>query len=115
MSPPDPEAQPAGDGEEREDVGPEAGPGVLGSLPRARPSVRSPRRDQARAAGPTTEPGPTADRDREAAEGEPRTGREAEIEALARAGVSLAGEAASLGLRVAGRAAAALRDAVERS
>jgi hypothetical protein len=37
-----------------------------------------------------------------------------ELEALARGGIALAGGAASLGLRIAGRAAAALRDAVER-
>ena len=36
------------------------------------------------------------------------------IEALARGGIAIAGEAASLGLRIAGRAAAAVRDAVER-
>jgi hypothetical protein len=38
----------------------------------------------------------------------------AEVEALARAGISLAAGVATLGVRAAGRAAAALRDAVER-
>lgn len=81
----------------------EQGASVFGSLPRTRPAVRSPRRAVATAESP--EP--------EAPEPEAR-GREAELEALARAGVSFAGEAATLGFRVAGRAAAALRNAVER-
>lgn len=87
---------------------PATGDSVFGNLPRNRPSVRSPRRAEARVS-PEPEP-------READEPGPEQARsrEAEVEALARAGISLAGEAASLGLRVAGRAAAALRDAVER-
>ena len=40
---------------------------------------------------------------------------QAELEALARTGIAIAGGAASLGLRIAGRAAAAVRGAVERS
>ncbi len=79
--------------------------GVLGNLPRSRPAVRSPRRretpPQRRAAAD-----PPADR----ADG----GQAAELEALARGGLAVAGEAAALGLRLAGRAAAAVRDAVER-
>lgn len=110
------------------------GPGVLGSLPRSRPSVRSPRRGQAppkRASSAATprqsaeaaeaaEAGTFTDA-REPAEptaapaGEaPASGPEADLERLARAGLSVAGGAAALGLRAAGRAAAALRDAVER-
>ena len=90
-------------------AGEEQGPGVFGSLPRTRPSVRSPRRTKVPA-----EPAP-AEAESPAGEDESvPAGREAEIEALARAGISLAGDAATLGLRIAGRAAAALRDAVER-
>jgi len=81
------------------------GASVFGSLPRTRPAVRSPRRPVATAESPEAEA--------EAPEREER-GREAELEALARAGASFAGEAATLGFRVAGRAAAALRNAVER-
>ena len=101
MSGPDPKAR-----EPDED-----GPGVLGSLPRTRPSVRSPRRADAQAEQSQAEPEPEP----EESEDQDRGGREAEVEAVARAGISLAGEAATLGLRFAGRAAAALRDAVERS
>jgi len=85
------------------DGDPAEGPSVFGSLPRTRPAVRSPRRAEARAESP--EP--------QEPEVEARS-REAEVEALARAGVSLAGEVATLGFRIAGRAAATLRDAVER-
>lgn len=84
---------------------------MLGSLPRTRPGVRSPRRERPDVEEDVAE-GPEAEQ-RKDAEGGPR-GPEAELESLARAGASLAGEAATFGLRVAGRAAAALRDAVER-
>ena len=97
----------------------EDGPGILGNLPRTRPSVRSPRR-----ADPTP-PAAAEAGDGDAATAPPggqgaetaaaRAGsREQELEDLARAGLSLAGGAATLGLRAAGRAAAALRGAVER-
>ena len=89
----------------------EHGPGILGSLPRTRPSVRSPRRAEA-VAGPPP-PAQTAPEPERGPEPERRS-REQELEDLAKAGISLAGGAATLGLRVAGRAAAALRDAVER-
>jgi hypothetical protein len=92
----------------REGGAPETGDSIFGNLPRSRPAVRSPRRAEADAP-----PEPAADEAAEPAPG-PTGGREAEVEALARAGISLAGEAASLGLKVAGRAAAALRGAVER-
>ena len=95
-------------GAEAPERGADDGPGVLGNLPRTRPSVRSPRR-----AAAEPEAGPEAAADEGGEEAGSR-GREAEIEALARAGISLAGSAATLGLRAAGRAAAALRDAVER-
>lgn len=101
---------------------------MLGSLPRSRPSVRSPRRADAaarratapKAAKTTAEPAatgePSGPREPAADEREkPHTaGPEADLERLARAGLSVAGGAAALGLRAAGRAAAALRDAVER-
>jgi hypothetical protein len=99
---------PAGSSEETA-AGDEQGPGVFGSLPRTRPSVRSPRRTEA-----PTEPAPA---EAEASGGEDESApasREAEVEALARAGISLAGDAATLGLRIAGRAAGALRGALER-
>jgi hypothetical protein len=92
----------------RDEGSQETGDSVFGNLPRSRPAVRSPRRAEADAA---TEPDAG---DAAGPESGPSGGREVEVEALARAGISLAGEAASLGLRVAGRAAAALRDAVER-
>lgn len=84
------------------------GPSVFGNLPRSRPGVRSPRR-----AEPDPEPERKPSEAAAAAEG--GESAEAEIEALARAGVSLAAGLATLGLRAAGRAAATLRDAVERS
>ncbi|HKJ36118.1 MAG TPA: hypothetical protein VKA36_06090 [Solirubrobacterales bacterium] len=90
-----------------DDAEPASGDRIFGNLPRSRPSVRSPRREAAR-----QEDAPDAAS--EDAEPAPERGREAEVEALARAGISLAGEAASLGFRAAGRAAAALRGAVER-
>lgn len=95
------------------------GPGVLGSLPRSRPSVRSPRRAEAvRKQDPPPaqrEPSqPESAGSSETAPPQPGAGPEADLERLARAGLSVAGGAAALGLRAAGRAAAALRDAVER-
>ncbi|MCB0866741.1 MAG: hypothetical protein KDB58_13590 [Solirubrobacterales bacterium] len=87
--------------------------GILGNLPNSRPAVRSPRR--------STEPPKQREEPAEAAEKEASTdAHEAtpeqpiDLEALAKGGIAVAGEAATLGLRLAGRAAAALRDAVER-
>lgn len=98
------------------DAAPAPQAGVLGNLPRSRPAVRSPRRAEA--------PDPAADAARAAAESrpprpEPAPEAEAgsqpgEVEALARTGIAVATGAATLGLRIAGRAAAAVRDAVER-
>jgi hypothetical protein len=96
---------------------------VLGNLPRSRPAVRSPRRDRARAnarakaeRAPATPRNPVSEAEpAPAAESsEPPMSRERELEELAKAGISLAGGAATLGLKAAGRAAAALRGAVER-
>ncbi len=110
---------------------PPAQAGVLGNLPKKRPAVRSPRRADTAAetaAKPAKESAaPIPETARERAESPPRAadGRgpaseppehstAADIESLARGGIAVAGGAASLGLRIAGRAAAALRDAVER-
>jgi len=85
--------------------------GVLGNLPRSRPAVRSPRR---------VDPRPAEERASGAAERAPEASSQArassptELEGLARGGLSVAGGAATLGLRIAGRAAAAVRGAVER-
>jgi hypothetical protein len=104
-----------GQGDPREDAQASPQAGVLGNLPRTRPSVRSPRRPEA--------PDPAADAARAAAatapprEAEPAPAGESaggDVEALARTGIAVATGAASLGLRIAGRAAAAVRDAVER-
>lgn len=116
-------------GDEREDDRGEAGAepppqgGVLGNLPRTRPAVRSPRRADERRprAGDAPAAGgqakAQADPTPERAATEPSSaggGAGSELESLARGGIAIAGGAASLGLRIAGRAAAALRDAVER-
>jgi hypothetical protein len=79
---------------------------VMGSLPRSRPSIRSPRRNAAAARRARSEPasgGPSE-------QGAEQSG----LEDLARAGASVAVGAAALGLRVAGRAASAVRGALER-
>jgi hypothetical protein len=83
--------------------------GVLGNLPRTRPSVRSPRR-----AATPAEPSAAAAREESAEQREPEAAAPADLEALARSGLAIAGGAASLGLRIAGRAASAVRGAVER-
>ena len=103
--------------------------GVLGNLPKTRPSVRSPRRrerkqtPEAAAEEPVTPPDRRSPdhRPQERSRPEPEPvetpsagNPAADLDALARGGIAIAGEAASLGLRIAGRAAAALRDAVER-
>ncbi len=86
-------------------------PGVLGNLPRSRPTVRSPRRAEP-AGGPAADPAPADPPPRSAEAQSPSS--PADIEALARSGLALAGGAATLGLRLAGRAAAAARGAVPR-
>lgn len=96
---------------------------ILGSLPRSRPSVRSPRRDaaaRARRSKPAepkrAKPRPAgADPARSRA---PRKGPEPEggggVEDLARAGVTTAVQVAGAGLRFAGKAAGAIRESLER-
>jgi hypothetical protein len=91
-------------GSEGPDADPEAG--VMGALPRSRPSIRSPRRDSA-----------AARRARSAAAPEDEVQQEGDqpgLEDVARAGASAAIGAATLGLRIAGRAASAVRGALER-
>lgn len=90
--------------------------GILGNLPNSRPAVRSPRRStepaQRREEPQNARGGDEERSDSGAPEAEERQ-QSADLEAIARGGIAVAGEAASLGLRLAGRAAAALRDAVE--
>ncbi|MFN8112947.1 MAG: hypothetical protein U0R51_07080 [Solirubrobacterales bacterium] len=126
----------AGEPRKAADADPPPQAGVLGNLPKKRPAVRSPRRAEAKAKAdnaskrapkqaPKAAPEPTGtpQRDRkppraasagERTESPPEHSAAADLEGLARGGIAIAGGAASLGLRVAGRAAAALRDAVER-
>jgi hypothetical protein len=82
-------------------------PGVMGSLPRSRPSIRSPRRDDAPSSRRSPEVGQGA-----AAEGSPGAapGAGAGLEDLARAGISAGVGAVTFGLRIAGRAASAIRN-----
>jgi hypothetical protein len=97
---------------------------ILGSLPRSRPSVRSPRRDaaaKARRAKPAAKPkarAAAAGPKRPAAtpRSEPPPGPESEggVEDIARAGVTTAVQVATAGLRFAGRAAGAIRESLER-
>lgn len=86
--------------------------GVLDNLPRARPAVRSPRRRNSPGPNPAAaaSAGRVGQESRPAAEGSSAP----DLEAIARSGLAAAGGAASLGLRLAGRAAAVVRDAVER-
>jgi hypothetical protein len=104
---------PTGKDEDEARTAPDQAAGVLGNLPHTRPAVRSPRRATA---PPEPEPAVTA---AAAAPGEDtapgEASSQAELEALARTGIAIAGGAATLGLRIAGRAAAALRGAVDRS
>jgi hypothetical protein len=98
---------------------------ILGSLPRSRPSVRSPRRDaaaRARKAKPAA-PKPRAraasagtKRPRATAASEPAPEPESDVgvEVIARAGVTTAVQVATAGLRFAGRAAGAIRESLER-
>lgn len=95
-----------------EDQRPDQGAGVLGNLPHSRPAVRSPRRA---APIPDADQDPKAEADSHRAPANRGGSSTEELEALARTGLAIAGGAASLGLRLAGRAAAALRGAVDRS
>jgi len=114
MTNPPPDRQPPTEGEPRDSI--------LGSLPRSRPNVRSPRRDaaaRARKAKPAAKPraaGAAAKRARATPAGErsPEPGSDAGVEDIARAGVTTAVQVATAGLRFAGRAAGAIRESLER-
>ncbi|MGI8727097.1 MAG: hypothetical protein ACR2K6_05385 [Solirubrobacterales bacterium] len=105
-----------GDPSPADEEGVKAPAGILGNLPRTRPAVRSPRRGES---GPSrrdseAEAAPADRSDR----AEPTTGERpagSEIEQLAKAGLTLAGGVASIGLKAAGRAASTLRETIERS
>ena len=71
---------------------------ILGSLPRRRPGIESPRRAEARKS-PPPEPAPTAS----TAEAKASRSEIAELEDLARAGARLAAGVTASGLRLAGR------------
>ena len=85
---------------------------ILGSLPRSRPGVRSPRRDAAAAARARRANEPSAAGAAEPAEAPEEDS--ASLEDLARAGASTAVQVAAAGLRFAGRAAGAIRESLEK-
>jgi hypothetical protein len=78
----------------------EQGKEVLGSLPRRRPGIESPRRSRARA-------GAEPDRAMGAEPAQPDSELQ-QLERLARSGVRVAAGAAGLGLKLAGRTVAGL-------
>ncbi len=110
-----------------DDVSAGVGGGILGNLPNTRPAVRSPRRSVKRneggggdtshksgATGARTPPAPGRGGIGGLPEAAPEDAESgSELEALARGGLAAAGAAATVGLRIAGRAAAALRDVIE--
>ena len=118
---PVPGAQPGDEGEAA---------GVFGSLPRSRPGRRSPRRAPVTAPAPV--PDEPAERPPESLEPEPEVRADAPadqetepdrarspagqggLEELAWAGIAIAAEAATLGLRLANRALEAMRGDAER-
>ena len=87
----------------------EDGKEVLGSLPRRRPNIESPRRADARAAAQKARTEAVAESPREASRSEL-----AEVEQLAQTGVKLAAGAAAAGLKLAGRAVGGLGRVVGR-
>jgi hypothetical protein len=87
----------------------EDGKEVLGSLPRRRPNIESPRRAGARAAAQKARTEPAVETPREASRSEL-----AELEQLAQAGAKLAAGAAAAGLKLAGRAVGGLGRVVGR-
>ena len=108
-------------------------PGVFGKLPRTRPGVRSSlRAGESAEAERSPEPTPEPEARRETAqaqsppppprrepepEPEPEPAAEGQgggLEDLAWAGITVAAEAATLGVRIASRALEAVREAVER-
>jgi hypothetical protein len=96
-----------------EGAAPEVGEdSIMGSLPRSRPGVRSPRRDAAAKARArkASEPGEAAT----GGGGPAQPADSANLEGLARAGATTAVQVAAAGLRFAGRAAGAIRESLER-
>jgi hypothetical protein len=82
---------------------------ILGSLPRRRPNIESPRRAGARAAAQKARTEAAAESPREDSRSEL-----AEVEQLAQTGVKLAAGAAAAGLKLAGRAVGGLGRVVGR-
>jgi hypothetical protein len=82
---------------------------VLGSLPRRRPAIETPRRASARAAAEKESGAPPDAQPQEAGQSELQ-----ELEQLARAGARLAGGAAAAGVKLAGRAVGGLGRVVGR-
>lgn len=107
----------SGDAEER---------GVFGNLPRSRPGMRSPRRRESKEAAAASEakPSPPSPRQRPAPaqppprapepEAPPRDTEGGGVEELAWAGITVAAEAATLGLRLLSRAVEAVRKPADR-
>lgn len=89
--------------------GPDENKDVLGSLPRRRPGIKSPRRAGERAAAEqrATAPPPASAPRRP----DPEPG---DLERLARAGIGIAGGTAAVGLKLAGRAIGGLGRAAGR-
>jgi hypothetical protein len=87
---------------------PEEGQDVLGSLPRRRPGIKSPRRADAKAESARRPSPPPASQPPDPG---PQPG---ELERLARAGVSVAGGVTAVGLKLAGRAVGELGRVVGR-
>jgi hypothetical protein len=85
--------------------------GLLGSLPKTRPGVESPRRAAARTSARAPGAGPAQPGPAEAGP-EPAPASSSGIEDLARAGFGLATGAAAAGLKLAGRAAGEIGKAV---
>lgn len=102
--------------EDRQAEDAETPPGsVFGNLPRERPGTRSPRRD-ASAEGDARTKGGAEPEEPRPPRGDERTLRGTEvhgIEDLAWAGVAIAAEAATLGVRLASRAIEAVRGPTE--
>ena len=123
--------------------GPEEQGGIFGKLPSARPGVRSPRRAAGtpaqaskgatepdpegaaakasppphtprRAPPPPASPGPTPPPPPGRDESEPPAGRGGGVEDVAWAGITVAAEAATLGVRLLSRAVEAVRKPTER-
>lgn len=101
--------------------------GVFGNLPRSRPGMRSPRRRESKEAAAASEakPSPPSPRQRPAPpaqppprapepEAPPRDTEGGGVEELAWAGITVAAEAATLGLRLLSRAVEAVRKPADR-